>query len=701
MGGAAVAVSHTAVAGRAIYVQICGRTYSGFNGSDDFDVSCTFGATALTRKASWAAAGASDVMRAWVFSLPATSVVAGTALVTFTHPALGGIEEYSVIAYNVANAPVDGGIILAGGYLNFSNTTTLTKTALAWGSEGLQITAAWGRQGALGLAIAEGTQFASVTGMVLNKRIGNNGEMSFTASRTGSGLLGMFSFLIPGSAQSVTGGVAQPIMTGWATLSSPVSAGTFLGAMGLPYGISFGGAPGQGRQANILPRPGTVRSMIVRSSVPLASGQTVRCELVRGGYGEASESVGRAYINPTGVYVDLVGPAQEAQIDGLALAHYEYEQLSPAFTYLSGAGTIVDVAFTATLLDESGDSNQQMYGGGHLGFGSTSVGVTERRAALHPMDAPWATSPSSQKSVIKIDITVNQLVAIYEKDVAPTPNVDYYVELDGVLQDGTGGTVDTKATLVPNTMNRAYGRRRFTLPAAPGQFLAHAAIMRSALCDLRSAAMLQAQPTIPGQFMLSGHTSHADTATFTTSANSADNNTKASAADESHVAQPIPPMTFTGDDLHILGLYEDLDGTAPGGVTAWTTALRKNLAASTMPDLVVTGASTTGTTAGDVPFAGGDLVSLRWTATGLPNALRQFWTIPGFLTPPTNEGEEPPPDEEPIPGESPCTAPKTGCWGEHAQPQIACADEHGDVKASSWTGSMPLPPTVATSEDEG
>src|SRR3990167_4136683 len=141
--GNTVIVSHTADGG-PVYFIVTGRTYSGSNGSDDFAVTADIDGVDMVRRVSWFSAGAVDIMRVWLFTLP--SVAAGAKTITFTAPVLSGVEEYSGIAFNLANGPVHAGVVLPGGYYNFSNATSLTKTAYGWATDGLQCTLAWGRQ---------------------------------------------------------------------------------------------------------------------------------------------------------------------------------------------------------------------------------------------------------------------------------------------------------------------------------------------------------------------------------------------------------------------------------------------------------------------------------------------------------------------------------------------------------------------------
>lgn len=621
-GGAAglnvVPVTHIAD-GSAVYAIVVGTTFTGFGGQNDFAVTCTLDGAPMERWVSWYSVNVSDVMRVWIFTLP--SVAAGSKSVVFTAPALGGSEQYRVIVANCADGCAHAGVVLPGGYYNFTGTTSLTKTAYGWADGGLQVTLALGT----GATISPGTLFASVDTCVVYTEPTTDAEIAFTASRPVSGRLGMFSFCIPPATQFVSGGTCYPMFTAMNDSGGIASAGTAIGTMGLPYGV-FAGS----RLINVLPVPGTVRAMAFGSSIALAAGQTVRCEIVRGGHDCGVAGAGTAYTNRSGVYVDLVGPLTTVSLDGIALPFNGYEQLGLALTYQSGAGAMAAMSFTATLLIEPDATGRQMYGGGNPAFASMSIGAQALRSLLHPMDVNWGIFPNSQKSLFGIDATIEELLGTYQTDTDLDPDYQYYLSIDSVLQDGSGATVDTEATLVPNTMNRSYARSRFTLPVAPGQFGSCANYLRHASsATLRHAATIVVRPTTRGQFMLSGHTAVSGGGTFNATANSADNGDSVVIANEIRATHPVPPMTFTGDSLHIDGMIADLDGTSPGGANSLRLDLRKNAAATSMPQLVIAAPSTAGTTGGDEPYVGEDRIGVRWTPTGTYS--RQFWSIPGHI----------------------------------------------------------------------
>ncbi len=636
-------LDHTAEVNKAIYLVVCGRTFSGFGGHDDFDVSATFGGVAMDRWASWYSAGRTDLMRFWIFSLRKALVSPGTDTLTFTSGSASGIDEYSAIAFNVGGGALNGGVVLPGGYYPFDPVETLTKTAYGWAVGGMQITMTWGRQGASGVSIAQGTQFATASGIVANYLATNDTEISFTATRSPSGILGMCSFLIP-PEESTTGGVCQPVLTDIIPIAvfSPGYAAT----SGFPYANLMNGSPFSGRQGNILPFPGTIRSLAFRAQLgALGSGRTVNCAFARGGYDASSGGEGFMWPSVTSVGVDLVDPDEIVLLDGQAFAFSRYEQIGMQVSYTGGSG-LVSPDFAASVLLESGGGptvNDQVYGGGVIAANGGDVDVARYVGILHPSGSIWAPTTTDERSLTGIDVVIEELVVPYQTATDLDPDFQYYVVVDDALQDGSPGTVDTTATLIPNTMNRAFARRRFSLFVPKHHFVSVAAIQRNgSSAALRHGPILRVRPAVRGEFMLSGRSAHSGPFAFLTSANSDGSKWTAGAlvADELKLAQPMPPLTFVGGSADLTGVYTDLGGEAPGGSTAWAQALRVNAAPTAMPDLVIAGAETTGETGGSAPVAGGDLVGLTWTPTSLPNGTRQFWTIPGAVTPPPLEGDD-------------------------------------------------------------
>src|SRR5688572_9383256 len=231
-GNNTLTFAHTTEANKAIYFVVCANATFGGGGFNDFAVSATFNGVALNLKGKFAAVGLADVFRGFVFSLP--NPAAATANVVFSGSGLaaGVWTGISAMAVNVENFPVNADVILPGGWYQ-DNLTSLAKDVYGWDPNGLQICAAWGALGAAGLSITEGVNIGSVSGLYVNEQDAAGGELTVTATRGGSGVLGIFSFLIPSEDQVLSGGGPPvPVFTGQ---FGSVFAVTGTGNSGLPY----------------------------------------------------------------------------------------------------------------------------------------------------------------------------------------------------------------------------------------------------------------------------------------------------------------------------------------------------------------------------------------------------------------------------------------------------------------------------------
>ncbi len=627
--------------GSPLYVAVFGSV--NVLGAADFTATCTFNSVALEKWGNWFSAARNDLMRVFIFSLATPTV--GSHTLDFQTAGIGA-WDWTMAPFNVANGPLNGGILLPGGFYLFDADTTLTKTAYAWDPDGTQITFAWSPLTGTPV-ITTGTNFVAGGGLSGNYQNANDGELPYTTTLTPSGKLGMFSFTIP-SQQSMTGGVCYPWATGLTTVAGFTPGAQIL--VGLPNGNDTGGGTTDiGLEGNIILHAGTVRSLAIRA-VGLTGAMALTAEIMRGGAGASTGDEGSSFMTPTGVTLVATAADPNTELDLVAHGFSKYERLSLKYTN-TGVGTPgLGATVCAALLCEPGggaSQNNQCYGGGAkaFGLGSPTVDSPFERAPLHPWGTtPWGqVQPLSQQSLVGIAHTVTELVVDYQRAVTLDPDHTYNMRVGGVIQDGSGGTVDTTATLVPNTMNVALARSRFTLPVAAAtliapNYIAFVGYVRDVgSAYLRQAASMLVTPATRGQFMLSGTAQHTGSFGFSTSANSSafgfDN-----VANVGLLQQPIPPMTFTGDDLHALGVITDLLGTPPSGATAWNQQLLKNAVASSMPALVISGAATTGTTGGDVTYAGGDTWNFLWTPTSFPTSLFQFWSIPGYITPPPLEG---------------------------------------------------------------
>ncbi len=639
-GNTSVTFAHTSD-GSPIYVQITASTISAFSGEEDFATPCTFNGVAMERWVSWFSSGTGDIMRVWVFSLLNPGSV--TANVVFDGSALaaGGWNGIRAWAANVADGPINGGLVMPGGWYNFGDTTTLTREVYGWDDSGLQITTAWGGS-VTPTTLTGGTLLGTGTGIRVHTEATADGQLAYTTTRA-LGKLGLFSFMIPPGDQSLTSNTFHPWITGHGSVTF-TTVGDF-GQGGLPYVNDFDNVAPQ-RLGNNIPIPGTIRSWNVRANSDPGVGRTIRVELIGASYDGSVSEEGTLYACLRGTYIDLTSANwQGAKVTGLDVPFYRYEQLGLRATYLAGAGSPGSMTFKSTFIVESGVADEHVYGGGIQTQAGVTVGVASRLGVLHPWPGAWVTFPSSQKSLVGVACTITELLVAYQSETSIATDYQYYLEVirylggqtyaAAQLQDGTGGSVDTTATLIDDVANRSYARSRFSLALNPGDLISVVAIPRSgASAGLRHAAHLKVIPTTPGAFMVSGHAVNSAGTDYNALINSARDNW--GSADEALRTINIPPLDAVGAPITVGGLRGYLEPAA-GAAKSWSVTIRQNLA-DTSINLVLADTDITGTVGGSVDFVEDDGLGIVWDAISGPTAARQWWTIPGLLLPPASLG---------------------------------------------------------------
>jgi hypothetical protein len=472
-----ITFSHTAESGKTIYLLIGSSIADLFN---IFDYTATFGGVSLNIKFNWAESGLTN-KRMFVFSL--TNPTPGTDDIVFSTTAAAA--NISAIAFNVADGPVNGDIILPGAYTQY-NVDTLTRTGYGWDADGIEIGFVWGNLGAPSIAI-DGTAIDTGNGLAAGWKATADGNIDFTATRGDlSNYLSLGTFLIPPGNQSLTSGTYQPLFGGEILLPSLVAGSSAYA--GLPYATATSSF---GRQGNIFPTPGTLKSWAVKSSVPPGTGNEITVELLIGGQSDQIGDIGSSYFIHTGITLTISGDtATLDKADGIDLSHYRYERLSIIATN-TGAGTLpADFAITVAFLHEPGIADEQVYGGGSQAFGSPGVDDPFDRAPLHPADdSTWGTFPDSEKCLIGIECTLDEYIANYQVSTTLDPDHQFYIKVyrfNGTgwdapqLQDGTGGSIDTEGTLIPNTTAQALARWKGSLSLHPLDFISVTGFVRNA-----------------------------------------------------------------------------------------------------------------------------------------------------------------------------------------------------------------------------
>lgn len=614
---ASITWSHTAEANKTIYA-IC---FARSTAATVTTSTCTFGGVAMELQYQNYGIGAFHTS-VLVYSL--RNPTPGAANIIFTPPASAILNGGS---FNIENGPVDGCIILPGMFVN--NLDSMVKKCYAWDTDALAIAATYNINSAA--AITEGTAVASNANIAI-KRIDATGdtEQTFTATKgVGSADLTLVAFMIPSLDQVLSGGSYQPLYSFNADFSNMLVGASPIDC-GLPYGTPYI----TGRTGDICLIPGTMRSIAAKVNAALGAGNEITAELVIGPGSNSINGVGRGLAIPTGISISIGGASDtEALLDGIDFSIYRYRRLVWRLTN-TGAGTIpADRVIQITALVETDTNNEQVYGGGAMNFLNTgTVDVFADRAALHPANLNWGNFPNSEKCLVGIPGTITELLVNYQEDTLLDPDHEYYFELNGVLQDGTGATIDTKCTLVANSLGQALARSKFSLPVVAGDYIAVPGVIRDASSsDLRQSASYKFLPDNVGEFMLSGTATNTGSGNFNTLPNNC--NGFDLEAEEYRASLITPPMTVTGTQINIGGARVNLEDAGPGVGKSWTIKLRKNLANTSpgMPDMVISGTDVEGLIGGEILLDTGDLLSLTWTAADSPYALRQFFTIPGII----------------------------------------------------------------------
>lgn len=191
-----------------------------------------------------------------------------------------------------------------------------------------------------------------------------------------------------------------------------------------------------------------------------------------------------------------------------------------------------------------------------------------------------------------------------------------YMRLNGVLQDGSGGTVDTSATMTgsTNTMEGA-----FSLPVVIGDHV-------ELVCKLTGAnvafgahlgATVKHTATVAGQFMWCGGNNNAiDNANTTYAWIGSFEEVQIDA----RASVPIGPSGLTA-----LGNYVEVT-VAPSAGKQYTFTARKS-GADTAITFDIVDAATTGTVTQTVQYNQGDTLNLAFVPTGTPNHGEVHWGL--------------------------------------------------------------------------
>lgn len=248
------------------------------------------------------------------------------------------------------------------------------------------------------------------------------------------------------------------------------------------------------------------------------------------------------------------------------------------------------------------------------------------------------------------------------------------VLLNGVLQDGSGGTVDTRVTLDGASTTTA---GTFSLPIAIGDkvdlHLAYSGDdLGFALANIGIGCLFQAEAA--NLSMWCGGTNDAISSTVT-SWHWPTNDQNATTEDRA--ATPVGAIPFT-----VTGLYVEHSAapTATSG-KSWTDTFRVN-STNTALSVVVADTATSGLMQTDVALDAGDLIDVQVAPTNTPAGAEFHWGLSLEASLPDSGGG----GGDSGGGACVTAPPSVACWAGGLPGALGCISTP-DGKAGSWGGS--------------
>ena len=268
-------------------------------------------------------------------------------------------------------------------------------------------------------------------------------------------------------------------------------------------------------------------------------------------------------------------------------------------------------------------TNQHGWVGGALGNGTFQTWDFTSPSSLTAYSNTYSIA-SSPGNITRLDLKSFR-----------TPGVlvwKAWIRLNKVIQDGTGGTVDTTVTL---TEPATSAFSTFTLPIVEADHVEIAIELitgTAVFATANIAAGCKFVSSNPGEFMFCGGDNNARS---NTAENFTYTGTQQLATPEARVQVPIGI-----NGLNVEGIYvEHAIPGAPG--KGWIDTVRKN-GVNTVVTVTVEDQETTGFIRTPVSFVYGDLIDIGYNPFGTPNNSQFHWGFAFTVTEPT----PPPPDVE-------------------------------------------------------
>lgn len=283
-------------------------------------------------------------------------------------------------------------------------------------------------------------------------------------------------------------------------------------------------------------------------------------------------------------------------------------------------GTCIEAESIGNVFGIAPDAGGKSIGNGWIG-GAFGNGVWEGYSS----GAPTVKSNTYSLCAVEGDVT-HLCLRTYRTDLPDAGSWVGYIQKNGVLQDGSGGTVDTTTTLT--------GASTFVINtfAVPCTFLDRLEVVvirqgtdASTFMNANVAAGIGFTPTTDGEFMQCGGSN--DSISAVTTSWKWTRSEQLGTPEGVHQA-PTGPLGWNS-----LGMYIERSAP-PGAGDSYIHTLRLNGGDTTTVVTISGAVDDDGFIVNTVPFVAGDFVDIESEPTGSPLAVALYWGLAGNVSTP-------------------------------------------------------------------
>ncbi|HET9565208.1 MAG TPA: hypothetical protein VFP27_12060 [Mycobacterium sp.] len=268
----------------------------------------------------------------------------------------------------------------------------------------------------------------------------------------------------------------------------------------------------------------------------------------------------------------------------------------------------------------SATSGESIYGSANAN-GAVAISRTGR-VLFHRDDSNWDNGGG--RDVVSMAGTLNKLTIKLDADVGASGSFTFTINKNGVAQDGSGGTPDTRITFTTGTTKAS---STFSLSISPGDTLSLSAVETGSAVTVRPITGVRATATTPGQSMVgavAGNFVNGGTVYFYPTAGGA-------AGSDATEANREVTLGITGFRLKNLQVALNASPT-----NTYTFNTRKS-GADGANSVAVTGGATTGSNSSFTQFDPGDRISMEVVPTPVTLTRAGGWSwIQDHLTAPVS-----------------------------------------------------------------